>query len=153
MAGVAFTISQNNQVVTQGVSTGSNVAVCFENILPGDYIVTQILPANLAATTQPSAIIPVSAGSTVSTIFGSRILQPGEESAAVGPTPIAGGQTGQTEQDAAVGQDVEIVVPEGSSSGDGGGLGATAIIGLVAIIMAVILLGALVVILLRQQRG
>jgi len=152
MAGITFTISQNNQIVTQGISTGSSSAVCFENILPGDYVVTQILPQNLIETTQSSAIIPVNPGSTVSTIFGSRILQPGEENVVPAGTVIAE-SPGTGGPGTGADQAVEIIVPEGSSSGDGDGLGVTAIIGLVAIFMAVALLGALVVILLRQQRG
>jgi len=146
MAGVTFTISQNNQIVSQGISTGSNSAVCFENILPGDYVITQVLPINLSATTQSSAIIPVNAGSTVSTVFGSRIAQPSEDRDVPDATPVAEDQV--SDGDGVI----EIVVPEDSSSDDDG-LGATAIIGLVAISMAVILLGALVFIMLRQQRG
>lgn len=137
MAGVTFTIAQNNQVVAQGVSTGTASPICFENIPPGQYTVAQVVPRNLEMTTAPSAQIDVSAGATISLEFGSRIRSDidGEEVAGLTPTP--GGQNpGQ----------------EGSTADDDG-VNPLAIVGLVAILLAIVLLGALIIILLRQSRS
>ncbi len=73
MAGVTFTIAQGDQVVAQGVSTGTSSAVCFEGIEPGTYLVAQVVPRNLEMTTAGNATIEVSEGSTTSLEFGSKI--------------------------------------------------------------------------------
>lgn len=138
MAGVAFTIAQDGQAIGQGISTGTATPVCFEDLLPGSYIVAQQIPRNLEMTTAPSATVELTAGSTISLEFGSTIAPEvdGDEVAAV--TPDAGGDTGGD---------------TGEDSASDGGPSPITIIGLVAIIIAIIMLGALIFILLRQQRS
>lgn len=138
MAGVTFTIAQAGQVVVQGISTGTNTAVCFENFPPGSYEVAQVVPRNLQMTTAPNANIDVTAGSTISLAFGSRIEEnmEGEAISGVTPTTSPGDQT-------------ETVA---ESDGGGSGFSPLAIVGLAAIVLAILLLGGLILILLRQQR-
>jgi len=138
MAGVTFTIAQNNQVVAQGVSTGTSSAVCFEGIEPGTYLVAQVVPRNLEMTTAANATIELSEGSTTSLEFGSKIKSDlGGEDISAEPS--------QT--------------PEGSGSdqgGDGGGdesPNILALVGLGAIFLAILMLGFLIFLLLRQQRA
>lgn len=134
MGGVTFTVAQENQIIGQGISTGTAVAVCFENLLEGAYLVAQEVPHSLEMTTAPSATIDVNAGSTVSLEFGSRPrTDTGDEVSMV--TPTSEGNSSDS---------------SGSSS-DGGGPNLPAIIGLGAILLAIILLVVLVVVLIRQQ--
>ena len=138
MAGVTFTIAQDNTVVAQGVSTGTETPVCFENIPPGGYLVAQVLPRNLEATTESQAQVNVAAGTTVSLAFGSRVKEDteGEEIASATPTAEAPGSPDQSPEDSG-----------------GEGLSVMAIIGLLAILLAIVLLGVLIFLLLRQQRA
>ena len=62
MAGVTFTIAQGDQVVTQGVSTGTDNPLCVEELESGSYQVVQILPRNLQTTTAPNTTIEVTEG-------------------------------------------------------------------------------------------
>ncbi len=138
MAGITFTVAQNDQVVGQGVSTGSSTPVCFENLEPGTYLVAQQLPRNLELTTAPNATVDVTAGSTISLEFGSRPKSDldGEEVAGVTPTAI----------------EQEPAAPD-SGAQEGNGISWLAIVGLGAILLAIGLLAVLVVVLLRQQRN
>ena len=139
MAGVTFVIIQDGQVVAQGVSTGTSTPVCFENIPPGTYTVAQQVPRNLEMTTAPSATIEVTEGSTISLEFGSRVkTDDGGDEIAGNPTLTPEGGSSPE---------------EGSGSDGGNGLNVVAIIGLGAILLAIVLLVALVIILLRQQRA
>lgn len=135
MAGVTFTIGQNSQVVAQAVSTGTSNPVCFENLPAGTYQVAQVLPNNLEMTTAPNATVEVVEGSTVSLEFGSRVKSQN-------PDEIAGVPTITVESGA------------GTDEDDGGsGISVLAISGLLAILLAIGLLGVLVFILIRQQRS
>lgn len=138
MAGVTFTIAQNNSVVAQAISTGTSNPVCFENIPDGTYTVAQVLPRNLEPTTSSSAEIEATEGTTVSLEFGSRVKADTEgEEVASAATPT-----------------VEATAQPESAPDDGNnGLGPLAIVGLAAILLAVVLLGVLIYILIRQQRA
>jgi hypothetical protein len=138
MAGVTFTIAQDDQVVAQGVSTGTSTAVCFEGIDPGTYLVAQVVPRNLEMTTAGNATIEVSDGSTTSLEFGSKIKSDldGENiSAEPSQTPESSGS-----------------VQGGDNSGDEGP-NILALVGLGAIFLAILMLGFLIFLLLRQQRA
>lgn len=148
MAGVTFTIAQGDQVVTQGVSTGTDNPLCFEELESGSYQVAQILPRNLKTTTAPSTSLEVEEGSSISLEFGSR-FETAEEAAASDPTP-----TGEGIAVAGAGDSGSEGV-NGSSDQDAGGSGINlvALVGLFAILVAIILLGGLIFFLIRQSRG
>ncbi len=135
MAGVTFVVGQGGQVVApQGISTGSETPVCFENLMPGDYVVAQQIPRHLVMTTAPSANITVSSGTTISLEYGSWFRQQEEEQATVTPEPVqedVGSETNPTDEG-----------PE-----------LLTIVGLGAIALAILMMGVIIFILLRQQRG
>jgi hypothetical protein len=135
MAGVTFTLGQGNQVVAQAVSTGTGNPVCFEELPAGTYQVAQVLPNNLEMTTAPNATLEVVEGSTVSLEFGSRVKsqEPDEVAALLTATVESGAAT----DEASGGSRISILT----------------ISGLCAILLAIGLLGALVFILIRQQRA
>jgi len=138
MAGVTFTIAQDNKVVAQGISTGTSTAVCFEGIDAGTYLVAQSVPRSLEMTTSGEATIEVFDGSTTSLEFGSKIKSDfGEEEISEVPIQTPGGS----------------VSDEGSNSGGNEGPNVLALIGLGAIFIAILMLGFLIVLLLRQQRA
>ncbi|MDX1613915.1 MAG: carbohydrate binding domain-containing protein [Candidatus Promineifilaceae bacterium] len=137
MAGVTFTIASGDSVVGQGISTGTATPVCFEVEAPANYLVAQVLPRNLILTTAPSAEIPVDEGTTVSLEFGSRIRT---EADAVAVQPEATATGGQAAQ------------PDAVTEADDGP-NPLAIVGLIAILLAIVLLAGLIFILLRQQRA
>jgi len=98
--------------------------------------VAQVLPRNLEPTTAPAAAIEVTDGSTISLAFGSRLKSDiGEGDGSGVLTPTAAGQE-----------------PGNPGSGSGG-LTTLAIVGLVAIFLAIVLLGVLIVLIVRQQRA
>jgi hypothetical protein len=140
MAGVTFTIAQNDTVVSQGVSTGTDNPLCFESLDSGSYQIAQVLPRNLETTTAPSTTIDVEEGSSISLEFGSR-FETAEEVAVVASPTTTGGAAPAGEGDSESGEDA-----------DGSGLNPLALSGLCAILVAIGLLGGLVVILVRQQR-
>ncbi len=144
MAGVTFTIAQGDQVVTQGVSTGTDNPLCFEELESGSYQVAQILPRNLETTTAPNTTVDVTEGSSISLEFGSRFESDGEEVASAA-TPTAEGDSS-----------AEAGGPESegeADTGDGSGVNLLALSGLCAILVAIVLLGGLIFFLIRQQRG
>jgi len=135
MAGVTLTIGQGGQFLGNGVSTGSDIAICFENLLPGDYVVAQQIPRHLEMTTAPSATVAVMAGTTISLEFGSWFRADTDGLPTVTPEAGDGNSDGSS----------------GGSSSDGPGI--LAIFGIGAIALAILLMGALVLILLRRQSG
>ena len=134
MAGVTFTLSQGSDVLGQGVSRGAAESVCFENIPAGSYEVAQILPASLEATTASNLSLDLSVGQQIGLEFGSRVRQetPAENA-------IAGAAT---EAPAAT------AVPTDSG---GSGLSFGAISGLLLIVVAVLVLGGLILVVMRQR--
>jgi hypothetical protein len=150
MAGVTFTIAQGDEVVTQGVSTGTENALCFEELDSGNYQVAQILPRNLDTTTAPSTTVDVEEGSSISLEFGSR-FETADEVADVntdtGDSTTTNG--GDSTSDGAAGTDSEA----NGDSTDGSGINLLAVAGLIAIVVAIVVLGALIFILVRQARS
>ena len=138
MAGVTFTIAQDNKVVAQGVSTGTSTAVCFEGIDPGTYLVVQEVPRSLEMTTSGEATIEVFEGSTTSLEFGSRIKSDlGGEDIVEGPVQTPEGSGSDQSED----------------SGSDDSPNILALVGLGAIFVAILMLGFLIFLLLRQQRA
>jgi hypothetical protein len=152
MAGVTFTIAQSDQVVTQGVSTGTDNPLCFEELDTGSYQVAQILPRNLQTTTAPTTSIDVEEGSSVSLEFGSRFETDGEEVASAA-TPTAEGDTGAVDGESGSEGLSEGEQEDGGDSSGGSSVNLLALSGLCAILVAIGLLGALIFFVLRQQRG
>ncbi|MDX1617115.1 MAG: hypothetical protein R3300_22610, partial [Candidatus Promineifilaceae bacterium] len=111
--------------------------VCFEVEAPADYLVAQVLPRNLIMTTAPSAEIPVEEGTTVSLEFGSRIRTEADAVAVEpGPTPTS-----------------EEAVQPGAVTETDVDSNPLAIVGLAAIVLAIVLLAGLIFVLLRHQRA
>ena len=140
MAGVTFTIARNNLVIGQGISTGTDRAVCFTELEPGNYQVAQVLPATLEMTTVSNVTIDAVEGQQVELRFGSRIRTeevsqlPPDEPAASEPTAVP-------------------AAPEPvDDSGRSPRLGLAALSGLIVLLLAVVLLGGIAVMLIRQQR-
>ena len=131
MAGVTLTVGQAGQFLGNGVSTGTDTAICFENLLPGDYVVAQQIPRHLEMTTAPNATIAVMAGTTISLEFGSWFRADTGDLATATPEPSG----------------------EDSGNSSGGGPNILAIFGLIAIFLAILLMGGLIFFLLRQQGG
>lgn len=134
MAGVTFSVANENAVIAQGVSVGSDTPICFDKLDPGTYVVGQQVPRNLEMTTAATATVDLTAGSIISLEFGSRVKTDGGDSGSLSPT-----EEGPTGPD------------DGSSSGSGVSL--LAILGLAAIGIAVVLLVVLIVLLFRQQKS
>jgi hypothetical protein len=154
MAGVTFTIARDNEIVTQGVSTGTDNPLCFEELDTGSYQVAQILPRNLETTTAPSTSVDVEEGSSVSLEFGSR-FETAEE--------VANANTNDNDSTGADGDGASPTTGEngnendneadGDAAQDGSGVNLLAVGGLVVILVAILVLGALIFILIRQARS
>jgi hypothetical protein len=144
MAGVTFTIVQGEQVVTQGVSTGTDNPLCFEELEGGSYRVAQILPRNLETTTAPDTTIEVEEGSSISLEFGSRFETTESEEVAGVPSPTSEGGTADPAGESGSDSEAE----DGAS--DGSGINLLAVAGLGAILVAIGLLGALIFFLVRR---
>jgi hypothetical protein len=130
MAGVTFTIAQNNEIVERGVSSGPD-PVCFE-LDPGNYQVVQEVPPTLEMTTGATAGITLSEGQTVRVEFGSRVRQ---QTASNDPPEPVPGVTAEN-------PGVEEPAPRSS---------LLAYSGLAALFLAIALLGGLLYLLLRQR--
>ncbi|MCZ2115051.1 MAG: hypothetical protein LC131_14650 [Anaerolineae bacterium] len=139
IGGVLLTIGQGTTVVGQVVSTGSETPVCFDGLAPGDYQVGQTLPAVLEMTTQANAAIQLNEGQSVLLEFGSR------------PRTVPTEEPGIALTEAAVSAAATATAAATPvSSGGGGAPSWLAYLGLAAVLVGVLLLGALVAILLRR---
>jgi hypothetical protein len=138
MAGVTFTVARDGAVVGTGVSTGPQ-PVCFEDLDPGAYQVAQTVPNTLQMTTGASAEVTLSEGQTLEIKFGSR-QRPAEE---VSSVDVPGADTTTPDPDQVAGvEDVEPVEE---------GMSPLAIAGLAALILGIILMGALIFMFLRRR--
>lgn len=137
LAGVTLTVAQGTTIIGQAVSNGSETPICFGNLPAGTYQVGQTLPPALEMTTQANATVNVGEGQTVGLEFGSRMRT----------TPTAEPQTDPTETAVA-----GIVTPTIPAVSDGGGSGPSwlVLLGLGAVLVGVVLLGALLYIVLRR---
>lgn len=144
MAGVTFTVASSERAVGQALSLGNATPVCFDGLEAGSYQVAQVLPALLETTTLPNTMLEINEGRTYGVEFGSRIHQPvidaevvppdtGEDSAAE-PT-IDPGTTDQPDD----------TKPEEE------GTDLLALSGLAVMFLGIVLLGALIFVMLRQQ--
>jgi hypothetical protein len=140
MAGITLTLIPSEGEPQSGISSGTENAVCFVN-LAGIYTVGQTVPRNLAMTNAPvSNPIEAIDGSSHYVPFGSWFSSDTEEENIAEVTPDSGGD-GQDSTDPG----------DGSSTNDGG-RDPLALIGLGAIVLAIVLLAVLIVVLLRQQK-
>ena len=150
MAGVGFSVAQNGTVLSTGVSRGTDNAICFDALPAGNYEVSQSISAALEMTTAPNAAINVENGRTVGVEFGSRIRQAPADGDA---TAVAGsGDSGSGAGDGAIAPTVATDSGAVQESDASSGLDPLAFVGLGVIAVAVVLLGVLIVVLLRQQR-
>ena len=142
MAGVTFTIASNEQVVSQAISPGNQNPVCVQGLAPGSYQIAQIVPGRLEMTTAANVMLDVVEGKEYGVEFGSRLRPADSNSPAEGdaiannpdPTPMEAGTN-----------------PEPAPEEDTGGISFLAISGLIVMLLAVILLGVLIFLVLRQQ--
>jgi hypothetical protein len=138
MAGVTFTLARDNQIVGQAIAGGTDKAICFEALPPGSYQIAQVIPAALELTTAANATIDIQAGQAVELKFGSRIRSQPEVSA---DPPLSGEVQPTLVVPTAVAVTTDSAAPR---------LSLGAISGLLAILFAIVLLGALIFVLLRQ---
>lgn len=150
MAGVTFVVANTaNEVVAQGISSGPS-AVCFEELPEGSYQVAQEVPPALEMTTSGNVAISLLEGQQVMIEFGSRLRPAGDAVADTntGDTTNAGDTTAtDPANDTGTGGNTGAVV-----QADDGGFPIAAVAGLSVLCLAVMLLGGIVVIVLRQQR-
>ena len=153
MANVTFTVVQAGTVVGTGVSRGSDSAVCFDSLPAGSYQVAQAVPAGLIMTTANTTNLTVENGRTIGVEFGSRLQTEADNATAtatVPPTAVASndgaGAAPSPTTDSGTGS-----IESGDQDGDGG-FDLLALSGLLAILLAILLLGVLIYVLLRQQR-
>jgi hypothetical protein len=142
MAGVTFTVASTDAVVGQAVSPGTEDPVCFDGLDPGSYQVAQIVPDRLEMTTAVNAMLEVEEGKTYGVEFGSRIRSATSE-ATSDPEVVAVQLTPAL-------TDTEGMEPA-SPVADDGGMDLLALSGLLVLILAVIMLGALIFLVLRRQ--
>jgi hypothetical protein len=132
MAGVTLSLIQNDVIVAQGVSFGSAEPVCFEDLLPSMYQAVQQLSGVLEATTASNVELPLEVGQTIGLEFGSRIRQ----------DVVAG-----------AGEDGNVVVdttPDTGASDSDSSFSTITIIGIALLTIAVLLLGAILILLLKR---
>lgn len=139
MAGVTFTIASSGQVVSQLISTGSADPVCLEALPAGSYQIAQIVPARLEMTTAANTTLDVTEGNTFGVEFGSRLRT----------ADSSDGQAVADNPEPTPAEAVPTTAPAAEESG--GGLSLLAISGLVVMLLAVIMLGVLIFLVLRQQ--
>jgi hypothetical protein len=132
MAGVNFTVATGDTIVQRAVSTGPE-PVCFE-LDPGNYQVVQAVPPTLEMTTGAIAGITLAEGQTVRVEFGSRVRQQVADDDPTGGTanPVPAATASAAEDEAA---------PRS----------ILAFSGLAALFLAIVLLGGLIYMLLRQR--
>lgn len=137
IAGVTFTVANDVAIVGQAVSTGSEEPRCFEGVEPGEYQVAQTLPSRLEPTTASNATVIVEEGKTVGLAFGSRLrLEQGQPGA--GPNePQATAESGAT-------------TTPGDETAAGSGTNFVTVASLIAIVLVVVVLGAVLFWLLRR---
>ena len=142
VAGVTLTVAQGSTIIGQVVSPGTETPLCFADLMAGQYQVGQTLPPSLEMTTQANATINLGEGQTVGLEFGSRL----RATPPTGATPTAGAQPGSTETAAAG----TATAPADGDSTTGGTPNWLVYLGIGAILVGVILLGALLFMVLRR---
>ena len=140
VAGVTLTVAQGTAIVGQAVSTGMQDPICFSNLLPGTYQVGQTLPPTLEMTTQANATVNLGEGQTIGLEFGSRVRSAVTAEAQVTSTSEAVAEVTATATTPAT----------GSGSSTSGTPNWLVYLGIGAILVGVVLLGALLFMLLRR---
>lgn len=131
MAGVTLTLASDGEVVGEVVSTGSGTPQCFDNLVPGQYEISQKVSGPLELTTADRIVLAIAEGQALQVDFGSRLST--ADSGSTPPTADQGASNAQA----------------GEGANDEGP-DLLAIGGLAAIILGVVLLGALIFYLLRR---
>ena len=155
MAGITILIGQNGAIVNQGISTGTDTPVCFEELDPGEYEVAQRLSNRLEMTTAGNALIPVEQGRVIGLEFGSRIAKIPDPTATT-PDESAEADTTQSavaDQAAATASESQANATDSGAlamADDGVSDNRPQLIGLGALGAAVVLLGAVLIALLRR---
>lgn len=157
MAGIRFTIARGSAVVAEGVATGTESAVCTSELEPGSYQVAQILPDSLEMTTAGNTLIDIAQGQEIGLEFGSRIRQVQPETVPPTATAVAQVESAAAGDDSTAGQQpvdnsVSGAIEDGDQADSGSGLGVIEMVIIAVMVIAVILLGAVVYLLMRQQR-
>ena len=137
MGNVTFTIANGSQVVSQAVSTGTDAPFCVEGLAAGSYQIAQNVPGRLEMTTAGNATIQVEVGRTVGIEFGSRLRDESTE-VANAEVPVPAEPTAEP---------TTAPPPEQAENG----FDLAAISGLLVMVVAVILLGALIFLALRRN--
>ena len=138
MGSVTFTIATPTELVAQAVSSGTSQPVCFDGLPPDTYTITQIVPSALEFTTAPSTTTPLGEGDIIRIEFGSRIRTDAVAPEATEVAELPDGETTQPDT-------------EGETSNNGSP-SPLAIGGLLFMIAAVILIGVVIYLLLRQPK-
>jgi hypothetical protein len=144
IGGVTFQVGNLQEIVGQAVSTGDAEPICFPGIEPGSYQVTQILPPRLQMTTAPNTTINVEANKTYGVEFGSRLTDVVSNSGTSSPDTISSNV------------EVPTIAPTtntDTAQPDEGGFSLAEFSGLFILLLAVIVVGVLLFIVLRRQRG
>lgn len=136
VTGVTLTVAQGFVIIGQGVSTGTDVPICFSGLQPGTYQVAQTVPAALEMTTQANASVEVADGQTAGLEFGSR--------------PRTGPPTAEPSPTTAPAQPEATATPVAESGGARTTPAWLAIVGFLAIAGGLVLLGVLIFLLLRK---
>ncbi len=141
MAGIKLAIARSGAVVGQGVSPGTDNALCFEDLPAGSYDVAQEVPGALDLTTAGNFSLALEAGQTVVLEFGSR-FRPAQAATATAPaaTAVAGNPSDSAE--------TPVPTPPGNQ---GRNVDIVTIAGLIILALAVVLLGAILIVLLRRR--
>jgi hypothetical protein len=134
VAGVTLTVAQGNTVIGQAASTGTETPVCFGDLPAGEYQVAQTLPPTLELTTQGNATVDVGEGQTVGLEFGSRLRATATAEGAATPTEASAAEA----------------TPATGEAGAGGAPSWLVYLGIGAILIGVVLLGALLFMVLRR---
>lgn len=140
MAGVTLTIARDDEVVGQAVSSGPD-PICFDELEPGAYQVAQTVPDTLEMTTGANTTLDVTAGQMVRVEFGSKV----RTQQALNPDETVSSDTVSTDSTVVTaGEETENVE-------DGFGSRMLALSGLAALFLAIVMLGVLIFLLLRQR--
>lgn len=140
MAGVTFTLARDDEVVGQAVSSGPD-PVCFDELDPGTYQVAQSVPDTLEMTTGANTSLNVTQGQMVRVEFGSKV----RTQQAMNPEETASSDNASADA---------TVVPAAEEADDvenGSGSRILALSGLAALFLAIVMLGVLIFLLLRQR--
>lgn len=140
MAGVTFTIARDDEVVGQGVSSGPD-PICFDELEPGAYQVAQTVPDTLEMTTGANTTLNVTEGQMVRVEFGSKV----RTQQAMNPDETVSSDTVPTDS-------TVVTADDGTDDVENGfGSRILALSGLAALFLAIVMLGVLIYLLLRQR--